>query len=90
MGNADRDPSHIKGMTIIKHYQKSDQSHSGDYVSLSVDIHLTGMHYRMDYTDAYHDSSHDKAQGMLDLLKLIYGSNFPVIYIDMCGEEDFD
>ena len=78
------------GITVTTHYQKSDTECGSDYCDVHIDVTVKDKRYHMDYGDAYHDKGHEKAEGFVDALKIVFGSKFPVIRVDVADREDWD
>jgi hypothetical protein len=60
----------MKKLELILHYFPDDEECMGDYAS--AEIYLNGEPVA-DLEDSYHDKSEEKYDGMLCLLKHIYG-----------------
>lgn len=76
------------GITVTTHYTTTDPECVSDYYDIEVNLYLGHKHFRMEYGDNYHDSGQSKAQGFIDAIRVMYGSKFPVIYVDVADRED--
>ena len=77
------------GATITTHFQKSDKEHMFDYDTVSIIVQLDGMQYSFQYGDSYHDNGCEKAMGIKDFLKAVYGNKFPILEICANDIEDY-
>ncbi len=77
-------------LTITTHYQRSDNEFGGDYDSVDVCLRIGDDRFLFQYGDYYHDKGLEKAQGIIDLVRAIYGKKFPIQYIDTNDIKDYE
>lgn len=77
------------GVTITTHYPKSDKTMGGDYYDVTVDFRVAKVDYRLEYGDYYHDKGTEKAEAVVDCLRALFGSKFPVIRAQAADREDY-
>ena len=78
-----------EGVTVTTHYPKSDKNKDGDYYDVTVDATVLEQQYHWEYGDSYHDKGREKAEGVVDALKTIYGKKFITLKISVADREDY-
>lgn len=77
------------GAVVTAHYPNTDPDMISDYYDIEIQVTLPeGRKIKKAYGDAYHDKGHEKTEGFVDCLYLLYGDRFPVEWVDKADRED--